>query len=392
MQAAKFAAMKGKKMDDSNKTPETNGNKSSKKQNTILIVICAIVALLLIIVLCAYLILRDYVGRINFVDPSDWSIEYHETSEAETDEEGNVIVDTLPEEFNSMGEENFGDGTGVEKSYVKNYVLIGTDNRHFENILTMPGNSDAIMLVSVNTKTKKIYVTSIMRDTAVYIKYTDSMKSAHPNWKDGYDKINAANARGGPEFLLDTIEGNFKVKVDDYVLVDFYSLIDIIDILGGIPMTVTDAEAAAANNYIRDMDFDRGITNWETANILEGGGDLILNGVQAVGYARERQTTGSDYNRTARQRAVIEQIIIKAKGMSVSKLDELAKTILPKVYTNMSENEVLGLISESIGYLGYDVEQLRVPFDGMYTTPNGNLLPDYDATVSKLHDIIFATE
>lgn len=368
-----------------------NEKKKSGKQNTALIVLCAIVALILVIVLCAYLVLKNYLGRINYVDPSDWSIEFIESTEPDTDEHGN-IVESLPDEFNSIGEENYGDGTGIDKDYVKNYVLIGTDNRHFENIYTCPGNSDAIILVSVNTKTKKIYLTSIMRDTATYIKYTDDMKSKHSSWKDGYDKINAANARGGPEFLLDTIEGNFKVKVDDYVLVDFYSLIDIIDILDGIPMTITDAEAEAANNYIRDMDFDRGIPNWETANILKGGGNLILNGVQAVGYTRERQTTGSDYTRTARQRAVIEQIMIKAKGMSVAKMDEMAKKILPKVFTNMSENEIIGLIPDAITYISYDVEQLRIPFDGMYTTPNGNLLPDYDATVKKLHDIIFATE
>lgn len=368
--------------------------KKSNKKNIAVIVTCAVLALILILVLCAYLIIKSYVDKVNQVDPDDWnSIQYsEETTVPPTDSNGETIISTLPEEVNSQGADIYGDGRGMERDYVKNILLIGTDNRHFEDILTCPGNSDTIILMSVNSKTKKIYLTSIMRDTAVYIKYTDDMKAAHSNWEDGYDKINATNARGGPEFLLDTIEGNFKIKVDDYVLVDFYNLIDIIDILGGIPMTLTDAEAEAANNYIRDMDFDRHVENWRTANVLSGGGNLILNGVQAVGYARERQTTGSDYTRTDRQRAVIEQIFIKAKSMSLSKIDELADTILPKVYTNMSTNQIMGMVADALTYLGYDIEQVRVPFDDMYTTPNGNLLPDYEATIEKLQGIIFAEE
>ena len=258
--------------------------KKSNSKNIAIIATCSILALILIIVLCVYLVLKSYIGKINKVNPDDWS---------------NITSNT--------------NGEGLEKDYVKNIVLIGVDNRHFENILYNPGNSDAIILVSFNSKTHKVYLTSIMRDTAAYIQYSDALKAKNSRLKDGYDKINRANAVAGPEFLLDIIEGNFKIKVDDYILVDFYSLIDIIDILGGIPMTLTDAEAEAANNYIRDMDFDRGVSDWETANVLTGGGDLILNGVQAVGYSRERQTSGSDFNRTSRQRAVIEQIIVKAK-------------------------------------------------------------------------------
>ena len=367
--------------------------RKTNKGNVALIVICSILAIILIIVLCMYLLVKSYIGKINKVDRDDWNNITSSAGEIQTGEDGNIISETtMPEEINSSGAENFGNGEGEERDYVKNIVLIGVDNRHFENVLYNPGNSDAIMLVSFNSKTKKVYLTSIMRDTAAYIQYPESMTAKNPSLKDGYDKINRANAVGGPEFLLDIIEGNFKIKVDDYILVDFYSLIDIIDILGGIPMTLTDAEAEAANNYIRDMDFDRGITDWETANVLSGGGSLILNGVQAVGYSRERQTSGSDFNRTSRQRAVIEQIIIKAKKMSVTQLNDLANAILPKVYTNMSESEILGMVADAVTYLGYDLEQFRVPFDNMYESVNGNLLPDYEATNEKLQDIIFATE
>lgn len=358
--------------------------KKEKNRKRAVIIILAVLTFILIFVLGIYMFIKAYVDKMNYMDKDDWNI----VAEDDISHESPTELTNL----NEQGADSFGNGEGIDKNYVKNIVLIGTDNRHFENITTKPGNSDSIIVVSINSKTKKIYLTSIMRDTAAYIQYTDEIKAKYNNCKDGYDKINASNARGGPEFLLDIIEGNFKLKVDDYILVDFYSLIDIIDILGGIPMTVTDEEAAAANNYIRDMDFDRGVDNWETANILNGGGNLILNGVQAVGYARERQTVGADYNRTARQRAVIEQIIIKAKNMSLLKLDELADAVLPKVYTNMKSSEIMAMIPDALVYLNYDVEQLRIPFDNMYESIEGYLLPDYDATIEKLHSIIFATE
>lgn len=376
--------------------------KKTNKKNVAVIITCAVLALILIIVLCAYLILKSYIGKINHVGREEWDISYvDESTEPVTDENGETVDATVSSELNSQGADYVSGGQAREEDYVRNIVLIGSDNRHYENLLNCPGNSDAIILVSVNSKTKKIYLTSIMRDTAAYITYTDEMKSKYSNWKDGYDKINAANARGGPEFLLDTIESNFKIKVDDYVLVDFYSLIDIIDVLGGIPMTLTDVEAEAANNYIRDMEHDRYVQKHNGSDegftpmyLLEGGGNLVLNGVQAVGYARERQTSGSDYTRTERQRAVIEQIIIKCKTMSITKLNELANTLLPKVYTNMTENEILGMITDAITFLNYDVEQVRVPFDNMYySTSAGNLMPnDYQETAEKLQSIIFATE
>lgn len=366
------------------------------------IITCAVLALILILVLCAYLILKSYIGKINHVDRDDWNISYvDDTTEPVTNENGETVDATESPELNSQGADYVNKGQAREEDYVTNVVLIGSDNRHYEDLLSCPGNSDAIILVSINSKTKKIYLTSIMRDTAAYITYTDEMKSKYSNWKDGYDKINAANARGGPEFLLDTIESNFKIKVDDYVLVDFYSLIDIIDVLGGIPMTLTDVEAEAANNYIRDMEHDSYVQKHNGSDegftpmyLLNGGGNLVLNGVQAVGYARERQTSGSDYTRTERQRAVIEQIIVKCKSMSITKLNELANTLLPKVYTNMTENQILGMITDAITFLTYDVEQVRVPFDNMYySTTAGNLMPnDYQETAEKLQSIIYATE
>ena len=110
--------------------------RKTNKRNVAVIVMCAALAFILIVVLCAYLILKSYIGKINHVDGDDWNITVN-TDETQTDEDGNIVVETtMSEEINSSGAENFGNGEGVEKDYVKNILLIGVDNRHFENILS----------------------------------------------------------------------------------------------------------------------------------------------------------------------------------------------------------------------------------------------------------------
>ncbi len=372
--------------------------KKSNKANIAIIVICGVLTLVLIIVLCVYLMIKNYIGKIDIVNPGEYVTGDYETETVET-----IQGETLPSEAVSeieSGNKEFIDNSEVaEADHVKNILLIGIDNRHFENVQIQPGNSDTMILISINEDTKEIYMTSFMRDLYVYIDYPKVMEEQRnpdgsQKYVDHYDQLNRANAQGGPELLLDTIENNFKVKVDEYICVNFYSLIDIIDILGGIEMTITDAEAEAANNYIRDMDFDRGVENWETANVLNGGGTLLLNGVQAVGYARERQTAGSDYARTERQRAVLNEVFNKAKSMSITKLNELANTILPMVTTNITETQIMAYVTDAITYLTYDIKQMRVPFDDLYTAQNinghGMLVPDYAATSQRLIDAIYA--
>ena len=371
--------------------------KKTNKGSIAIIVICGILTIVLIMVLCVYLLVKNYINKIDIVDPGQY-VTNATTQPPETIEDGSDIGSEAQSEVESEILE-FVEGTeAVSKDYVKNILLIGIDNRHFEDPRIQPGNADAIILLSINEKTKDIYMTSFMRDLYIYLDYPpeiEAMKNPDGTQKyvDGYDKINRSNAVGGPELLLDTIENNFKIKVDQYVLINFYSLIDIIDVLGGIEVTITDAEAEAMNNYIRDMDRDRGVEDYETANILSGGGTMVLNGVQAVGYSRERQTTGSDYARTERQRYVLSKVFEKAKTMSLTKLNELANTFLPMVMTNISEGEIMTYVTDAITYLGYDWNEIRVPFDGLYTTQQinkqGMLIPDYAATSDKLIETIY---
>ena len=94
----------------------------------------------------------------------------------------------------------------MDASYVKNVLVIGTDTRDPDE---ERGRSDSMILVSLNSKTHQIYMTSFMRDAYVDI----------PG--QGSAKLNAAYSYGGPELLMDTIEENFDVHIDDYVMITF---------------------------------------------------------------------------------------------------------------------------------------------------------------------------
>lgn len=383
---------------------KTSNTKKSNGKNTAVIIVCAILALIFIIVLCVYLIINDKLNKINIVDKGQY-IEVTTTAsestgavEATTEAGAQVPADENDQldEAESKGQNFYSDESQVASAaHVRNILLIGVDNRHYEDISKVPGNSDVMILISINSKTNKIFMTSFMRDTYAYIDYPAVLEKYNV---DGSDKLNEANARGGPELLLDTIEGNFKVKVDEYVAVDFYSLIDIIDILGGVTLTISDEQASVMNNYIRDMDLYRpSVSDYVNENVFTKGGTYLMNGTQAVAYCRDRYSGGNDYKRTDKQREVLALVFEKAKKMSISQLNELADTVLPMVYTNISKNDILTLISGAGSYLTYDLEQLRVPFDGMFTsatatTKYGNqgvLIPDYEATAAKLKQSIY---
>ena len=239
---------------------------------------------------------------------------------------------------------------------VYNILLIGTDNRSSGET----GRSDVMMLVSINQKTETIYLTSFLRDCYVSI----------PGY--GKTRMNHAFAYGGPDKLMETLESNFKVHVDRYAMVDFYSFMDVIDVLGGVWIYMTDEEIRVANKYIWSMNklMDE---EWSEDYIWGEEGWRKLNGKQSLAHARNR-FTGSDYERTARQRNIINQIINGAMMAEPSALVDLAQVVLPQITTDMTKAEILTYVANIGAYLSYDIQQVQVPVEGSY----------YGATISGM--------
>ena len=243
---------------------------------------------------------------------------------------------------------------------VKNILFIGCDDDSGGS-----QRSDSIMLVSIDKVHRKIKLTSFMRDTWVYIPDND------------YAKLNAAYAYGGAGLLMDTIEYNFGIKVDNYALVDFEIFSSIIDELGGVEVEVTKKEADFINENTRQT-VSAGVTK--------------LNGDEALVYCRIRYLD-SDFMRTQRQRKVMSAIVDKVKHSGPIKDYQLAEVILPQVKTDITKGEMIGIGLGALGYLTYDVEQLRIPVDNSYTSQyfgsQQALSIDFDKNKSELRNFIY---
>lgn len=264
-----------------------------------------------------------------------------------------------------------GDAALPENSDIYNLLLIGVDRRD----TSWNGNSDSMILMSVNRKAKTVHMTSFMRDL-----YADIPGV-------GVRKLNNAYAVGGGPLLIETIEKNYQVDINNYAAVDFVGMAKIIDILGGVTLTVTDEEAELADGLVRDMCSLQGLA--PEGHLFGGSGTYEADGLMAVGYSRIRFTGNSDYERTERQRTVITQLVSRVKDKSAAEISGLATQILPLVTHNIDSPTMLSLIMQVPSMTGYELSQSRVPYDDLYTVRGEILVPDMQQTIEKLHEDIY---
>lgn len=253
----------------------------------------------------------------------------------------------------------------------KSLVIFGLDTR--DNSLKR-GNSDTIIVVSINNKTKDLKMASIYRDTYAYI----------PDI--GFDKINAAYANEGYSLALSTINLNYDLDIHKYVTVNFKAVVDAIDFLGGITLDIDEEELKYLNGYLNELN------NINDTNVmpLKSAGIQNVNGTQATAYARIRYTSGGDFKRTERQRIVIEKMLQKAKKLSLGKLNTMVDTFLPMVSTNFSNKEIMGLLKSFFSY--NIVDDTGFPFEKesqKYKKASYVFPIDLEDNVKKLHLFLY---
>lgn len=258
---------------------------------------------------------------------------------------------------------------------VTNIAFFGLDARDIKN----PSRSDVIMIVSLDTKCEKVKVTSIMRDMYVEI----------PG--NGDNRINAAYAFGGAELALKTINIDFGLAIKNYVTVDFFGLEKIIDNLGGIEVNVNKDEIPYLNEGIKSVSVILGDNDppWVTKD-----GAQMLNGRQIVAYARIRYTGNADFERTERQRRVLNEVLKKIKAKGVLKLPGFVISMLPYVKTNLSTKDTISLGSKIIKFKTENIWQYRLPVDGTYKSAYirgmSVLVPDLEINKGKLYQFIYS--
>lgn len=260
--------------------------------------------------------------------------------------------------------------------YVRSVLLIGTDGRS----LTEQGRSDTMILLSLNSRTNELSMTSFMRDCYVEI----------PGY--GMDKLNAAYSYGGATLLMDTIERNFNVQIDDYVSINFLSFASIVDSVGGIDVNVSDAEAGEINTILQ-AEVNEIMGDAVDDDLLSSGGKLHLNGKQALSYARIRYIGNADFERTQRQREVIEKVLDKIKTLKPSILSNITKNVMPQVTTNMDSIQLYVLSLRLPFAARYDRVQLQIPAEGTYygesTSAGDALILDFGQNYDIINEKVF---
>ena len=222
---------------------------------------------------------------------------------------------------------------------VRNILCIGADARG-----DVEGNrSDTMILLSIDSAHHKLKMTSFLRDSFVYIP------------AKGFNaKLNAAFAWGGAKMLVDTIEYNFKVDIDDYVIIDFVGFQKLIDLMGGLDVDgVTEAEA----KYMRDV----------VKIVYCKEGKNHFTGAAALWYCRIRKLD-DDFHRTERQRKVINAIMKQALHRNPFELMQIIEKVLPMIQTSMSRNDLVAVgFSTVFNYVGGKKPQQQIPAEDTWS-------------------------
>jgi LCP family protein required for cell wall assembly len=214
-----------------------------------------------------------------------------------------------------------------------------------------------------------------------------------PGRKD--NRLNTAFGFGGPALAIKTINTNFNMNITDYISVDFFAMEGIIDLLGGIPIDVKRAEVSAINQYIDDL--NKLCRDKTKAPHVSNAGLQTLSGRQAVAYARIRFVGRDDFERTERQRTILNEIFKQGKSISLTKVPELVNTVLPNVETSLSTREIVEMAIAMLGFTRPEIEQFRIPADLTYRDEWVSdtmlvLKPDIQKNKELLHEFIYGTQ
>ena len=264
---------------------------------------------------------------------------------------------------------------------VINILLLGVDNNN-ANTMDELGNSDGIILVSLNPKTKEIIFTSFLRDTRVRV-------------NDSYnDKLTMVYHTGGTELLKKTFEDNFGIPVDYYAMFNYLDVIDIVDSVGGVEIELSQSELYNMEDKIINL---TGLTNTDYAdNTLANAqpGKINLSGLQAAAYMRIRPAEGNyDFGRTERARKVISEVIGKLYSLSIPDMLHFAQVMFEKTKTDIPAELMLKLSMDAENIRGYKRVMDRIPIDGAYESINDGsgayIVPDFEINNRHLRESIY---
>ena len=285
--------------------------------------------------------------------------------------------------YNPIDEKNIliNDVKSDEIKGYTNIALFGVDARDTTaKSLIKDAHSDAIIIASINNKTKDVKLISVYRDTCLLSTVPSSSGS------DIYRKATETYYFGGPEAAINMLNTNLDMDITDYVTVNFEALIETIDLLGGIDLEIDDNEQFYINGYMTETCEITGRPYEELTEV----GNVHLTGLQATAFCRIRYGGGDDYKRTERQREVLSLMFEKAKKMDVIKLNNIIDKVFPMISTSLSSSELISMASSVMSY--NLVDTTGFPFDKKTKTiSEGDCVfaVSLESNVEKLHEYMF---
>lgn len=230
-----------------------------------------------------------------------------------------------------------------------NVLIVGVDSRRND----YAGRSDAMVVLTVNPLSQKVVMTSLLRDSYVDI-------PGH-----GQERLNEAYNFGGTSLLKKTIRQNYGIRIDAFMVVNFGDLIEFVDDIGGVEMTVTKKEVPVINKYTSDQNKEIYGRKDNPDALPVKGGTYRFNGMQALAYARVRYV-GLDFGRTERQRKVLSAAVKQLLSLPVDKQVQVIAKYMLRVKTDLTVPELLYLILVFATLDQYETSSIALPVEGTY--------------------------
>lgn len=343
--------------DDYYKLPEKEVKKSKKKKpkKRRIRVLISLLLVFAIVFGGAGIFVNSYLSKLNYGDSQG-------TVDPDLDREEEISFEDQ-EDADADLRSRLSNNVIWYDDRIVNILLVGVDYGD-EEVVMFEGaylpRSDSMILISINTITNVINMVSLSRAAYVTI-------PGHGN-----KRLNTAHAYGGAKLLVETIQQNYKIRIDKYVTVDISGFEQIIDAIGGVTVTLTAAEA----RYVLGRSVE---------------GTYELNGSQAVAYSRLR-SIDSDRKRTGRQRAVLNAIAAKLKTASATTLLGLLDDVLPLVTTNFTKTELISQVAKAPKYLSMSINEDIIPHVAHPLSSRDSkevLILNWEEEDKYIHDLLF---
>ena len=245
-------------------------------------------------------------------------------------------------DYTPLNEEDLSINEGLSPEIREKYMTVALFGIDARDVNHDDGNRcDTIIIASLNKDTNEVKIMSVLRDT--YVEF----ENPGGNYDGCYTKVTHSYAFGGAKGAVATLNQNLDLQITDYATVNFLSLADIVDDLGGITLDVTEDERNSVNFWLPET---ATIAGRSYVELYETGEAVTLDGLQAVTYCRIRNIGNGDIDRAGRQREVIYSILSKAKSSDMATLNKILDDVLPEVSTSLSKKEILSLMTGVFEY------------------------------------------